>query len=91
MTSVLVIAETMHGKTTGHACELLGLARRFGRGGETAVERGHAAIGAGVEPLRRHEAQRLFDRRGDLFRRLSLVRRHVNRAEQHVLAGEQRQ
>ena len=39
MTSVLVIAETMQGKTTGPACELLGLARRLvdQAGGTVAV------------------------------------------------------
>ena len=51
MTTVLVIAETMQGKTTGPACELLGLARRLadqaggtvaaallGSGGDTAAK-----------------------------------------------------
>src|SRR5207248_1810019 len=41
--------------------------------GKAAVERGHAAIGAGKKPLRRDEAQRAFDRRGDLFRRLAAL------------------
>src|SRR5437763_5836320 len=59
--------------------------------GEGAIERRHAAICAGVKPLRRHKAQRVLDRRGDLLGRLCLIARDIDRADQDVLAMEERQ
>ena len=59
--------------------------------GEIARQRGHAAIRARMEPLDRNEVERPADRRGDLFRRFHGFTRHVDRANQHVLAGQERQ
>ena len=45
----------------------------------------------GNKLLGRHMLCRVLDHRGDLVRRLHRVRRHVDRADQHVLAGQQPQ
>src|SRR5207247_3663130 len=56
---------------------------------ERAVHRRHAAIGAREEALRRHESECPLDRRRDLFRRLAMLARDIDRAEQDILPAEQ--
>src|SRR6266571_7482993 len=58
-------------------------------GGDRAAHRRHAAIGAGDDVLARHVLHRFADRGGDLLGGLDRVARHVDRADQHVLAFEQ--
>ena len=59
--------------------------------GDVAPHRRHAAVGAGDDPLLRHELQGLADHRRDLLGRLDRVGGDVDDADQHVLAVEQRQ
>src|SRR6266540_6100215 len=56
---------------------------------ELAVERHHAAVGAGEDLRGRHVLHRLADHCGDLRRRLHRLARDVDRAHQHVLRAEQ--
>ena len=49
----------------------------------------HPAVGAGIEAIRGHVLQRRADRRRDVLRRLDAVGGDVDRADQHVLAGEE--
>ena len=54
------------------------------------AHRRHAAIGAGEQPLRRHERQRLRDRVRDLLGRLHPVGRHVDHADSTSLPANSR-
>src|SRR2546427_9902327 len=58
---------------------------------DIARERHHAAVGAGIELLRRHESHRRADRRRDLPGFLHGVVRDVDGSDQDVLALEKRE
>ena len=57
--------------------------------GDLARHRRHPTIGARIEPLLGHVLERLADHSDDLVRRLDLVGRHVDHAQQHVLPAQE--
>src|SRR5207248_5792583 len=61
------------------------------RGRDLAAHRRHAAIGAGDDAFLGHVFHYFADGRGDFFRGLDLIGRHIDHADQHVLAVEQRE
>ena len=60
MTCVLVIAETMQGKTTGPACELLGLARRLADQAGGTVAAALLGSGGAAQELIAHGADKVY-------------------------------
>src|SRR5436190_21028194 len=56
--------------------------------GDVPGQRDHPAIGARIELVGRDEAQRRADHVRDIVRGLDLLVRNVDRAYQHVLAGQ---
>ena len=61
---------------------------QFGAG-HLARQGDHAAIGAGVEAVRLHEAESFPDGGGDLLGALDVHGGHVDHADQHILASKQ--